>query len=80
MEDERRLRVEPHGGNWVIRDGDLAPPLATFPTAEEAERHAQDLAVRLDSHVEVRDDRRWAPEEATKGGGGRGGQVDTTHA
>lgn len=75
MEDQGVLRVERHGGNWVIRRGDLGPPLGTFTTADEAERHARDLAGPGGELVEVHDAPRWAPEEATKGDGGRGGQV-----
>ncbi len=71
MDDESTLRVELHGGNWVVRETDLDPPLATFPTREEAERHARELAAPTARPVEVSDDPRWAPEEAATGGRGR---------
>ncbi len=80
VEGETTLRVEPHGGNWVIRQDDLEPPLGTFPTAEEAERRARELAAPLSGRVEVSDDRRWAPEEAVTGGDGGGAQVDGSGA
>ncbi len=77
MDEEPTLRVEPHGGNWVIRETDLGPPLGTFPTVQEAERRAHELANELGRRVETKDDPRWAPEEAPAGEGGRGAQVDT---
>lgn len=80
MEDHRILRVEPHGGNWVIREQDLEPPLGTFPTTEEAEQRAQELAAELGGRVEVREDPRWAPEESVTGGSGRGPHLDSPGA
>ena len=79
MDEQPTLRVERHGGNWVVREVDLDPPLKTFPTREEAERYARELAGPTPRPVEVSDDEadpRWAPEEAPTGGRGRPPAVD----
>ena len=77
MDEQPTLRVERHGGNWVVREVDLDPPLRTFPTREEAERYAREQAGPRGRRVEVDDDEPgWAPEEAPTGGRGRPPSVD----
>jgi hypothetical protein len=68
--------VTPHGGNWVVRRSLEDPPVATFTTRAEAEGRAGELAAAEGLEVEVRDDPVWDPEEAGRGRGGRGPQVD----
>lgn len=75
MVEETTLWVEPHGGNWVIRKGEVEPPLDTLTTKEEAERRAQELAAATGARVEVREEGRWSPGAGVTGEGGRGPQV-----
>lgn len=75
MAVERTLRVEPHGGNWVIRDDDLGPPLFTLATREEAEARARELTATEGGRVEVREEPLWAPGAAVEVGDDPGDHV-----
>lgn len=68
--------VAPHGGNWVVRRSLEEPPIGTFTTREEAEQRAGELAAAEDLDVEIREEPGWDPEEATRGSGARGPQVE----
>jgi hypothetical protein len=68
--------VTPHGGNWVVRRGLDDPPVGTFTTREEAEGRAGELAAAEGLQVEVREEPTWSPEEASRGRGGRGPQME----
>jgi len=51
------IEVVPHGGNrWGVKDRPDAPPVSEYPTREEAELAARDLARRRGAEVVVRDE------------------------
>ncbi len=68
--------VTPHGGNWVVRRSLEDPPIGTFTTREEAEQRAGELAAAEGLDVDIREEPGWDPEEATRGPGARGPQVE----
>lgn len=67
--------VAPHGGNWVVRRSLEEPPVGTFTTREEAEAKAGEMAAAEGLDVEVREEPGWGPEQASRGQGARGPQV-----
>ena len=51
------IEVVPHGGNrWSVREGPGAEPVSEYPTREEAELAARDLARQRGAEVVVRDE------------------------
>ena len=51
------IEVVPHGGNrWSVRESADAPPVSEYPTREEAELAARDLARQRGAEVVVRDE------------------------
>jgi len=50
------IEVVPHGGNrWGVRDRPGAPPVSEYPTREEAELAARDMARERGAEVVVRE-------------------------
>lgn len=76
MSGNSTVLVTPHGGNWVVRRSLEDPPIGTFTTREEAEQRAGELAAAEGLDVEIREEPGWDPEEATRGPGARGPQVE----
>lgn len=76
MSGNSTVLVTPHGGNWVVRRSLQDPPIGTFTTREEAEQRAGELAAAEDLDVEIHEEPGWDPEEATRGPGARGPQVE----
>ncbi|MDP8987583.1 MAG: DUF2188 domain-containing protein [Actinomycetota bacterium] len=76
MGTESVILVGRHGGNWVVRRSLDEPPVATFTTREEAEQRASELAAAEGLHVEVGEEPSWDPEQASRGPGARGPQVE----
>jgi hypothetical protein len=76
MAGDNVVLVAPHGGNWVVRRTLEAPPVGTFTTREEAELRARELAAAEGLAVDVREEAAWDPEQASRGRGARGPQVE----